>query len=236
MTARNPTLADVITQAMETRLSDLHVALPAQVMAYDPTLQTVDVKPMLTRVIETDTGELPDVLPVIPAVPVAFPRAGNFFVSFPIKPGDFVLLVFVERSMDEWWATGVEALPGDLRKHSLADAVAIPGVYPATLPIAPPAHATNMVLGTGPGQVHITPAGEVRLGLEAAVSFVALAQAVDTELTAVKADLEALKTLLSTHVHTGVTTGAGASGPSADFASYTPHTPATVAATKVKAI
>lgn len=77
--------------------------------------------------------------------------------------------------------------------------------------------------------------GTLALGAFAPSDWIALASKVDSELTAVKSDLTSLKTILSSHVHTGVTSGGGSSGPSPAFTSYTPHTPASVASAKVRA-
>lgn len=66
--------------------------------------------------------------------------------------------------------------------------------------------------------------------------YLAFASLVLSELQSVKSDLDALKTLLTTHAHTGVTTGGGTSGTSPAFASWTPHTPASVATTKAKGV
>ena len=61
--------------------------------------------PVLKRVLPNLDGELvSEQLPVLSDVPVLFPRAGGFFISFPIQPGDFVQLVFNEVSIDDWMA------------------------------------------------------------------------------------------------------------------------------------
>lgn len=75
----------------------------------------------------------------------------------------------------------------------------------------------------------------VHIGAKAAAEFIALATKVLTELQAVQADQTTLKGLLVGHVHPGVLAGGASTSPSPAFAGYTPHTPASVAATKVKA-
>jgi hypothetical protein len=77
--------------------------------------------------------------------------------------------------------------------------------------------------------------GTIALGAYAPSDWIALASKVDSELTSVKTDLTSLKTILASHTHAGVTAGVGVTGPSANFASYTPHNPASVASTKVRA-
>ena len=102
---RSPDLAEVLRAAVFQGLADTHTAMPGRVEKYDSQRQKADVKPLLKRtVVNLDGTELSEELPVIPDVPVVFPRAGGFFISLPIKKGDFVLLVFCERSIDNYTA------------------------------------------------------------------------------------------------------------------------------------
>jgi hypothetical protein len=48
----------------------------------------------------------------------------------PLTRGDYVLLVFCERSIDAWLSIGGIVDPDDYRKFDLSDAVAIPGLFP----------------------------------------------------------------------------------------------------------
>lgn len=126
----DPSLEEVIRIAMEARLADLHVSLPAKVVKYDKAKQTVNVEPQIKRKFAF-SGEVVT-LPVINNVPVAFPRAGTARIIMPIKPGDVVQLVFSERSLDKWKAATGAVDPEDPRKHDLSDAWAVPGGYPPT--------------------------------------------------------------------------------------------------------
>ncbi len=122
-----------------------------------------------------------ETLPVIPNVPVVWPRGGGFFVTFPIAAGDHVLLIFSERSFAEWRATGAIGDAADTRAHSLSYPFAIPGVAPDASPIADKV-AGRMVLGKDGNEAQISiAAGEVKIG-KTATDFVALASKVDGEL------------------------------------------------------
>lgn len=120
-----PTLADVFQGALRRHQQDLHVALPGRVERYDAGTQKADVKPLL----RVPAGEEFYSMPVINDVPVMFPRAGGAIFSMPVQVGDGVLLVFSERSLDEWLQSGGEVSPEDPRMHDISDAVAIPGLY-----------------------------------------------------------------------------------------------------------
>lgn len=201
---RTPQLGELLKMAIRSQLENVHVALPGRVTKYDVTEQRANVQPLLNRPVVTEDGEEldPEKLPEITDVPVMFPRAGGqpggFFMSWPLQAGDFVLLVFNERSIDTWITSqaGAEATPASLHTHDLSDAVAFPGFYPYKLALGD-ADATDLALGREAGmQLHITPTdvAEFQVGGVADKS-VAIA--------------ENLKTWLINHTHP---TGVGPSG------------------------
>lgn len=196
------TLIELLRAAIADREMEFHVSMPAKVDSYDASAQTVDVIPQLNRSIPDGLGNYStEQLPKLAAVPVCFPRAGGFFVSFPIQKGDFVLLVFSDRNIGNWLSTGNQGDPGDLGMHTLDGAIAIPGVWPSSGALSD-ASDTNMIIGkdgTSAAQIEITDA-LVKLG--GGSQFVALANLVADRLDAIKAAYNA-------HKHTGVTIGAG---------------------------
>jgi hypothetical protein len=160
------TTEELLELVLDNRMRGLHTSMPGRVESYDAATQTCDVLPQLKR--QTPDGEggyTVEDLPVLPHVPVCFPRGGGFFLSFPLQKGDFVLVVFSERAIGNWRQKGEASNPGDLRMHSLAGAVAIPGVYPNGDALDD-ADGTNLVLGkdgTAGAQIEITPTG-INLG------------------------------------------------------------------------
>lgn len=232
-TQQDITLGQVLRMAIDARLVDVHTAMPGRVESYDATTQLASVKPLLKRSLrDVDNNEVVEDLPIISDVPVAFPRAGDWFMAFPVAQGNTVLLVFCERNLDQWIERGGDVDPGDLRLHPLDGAVAIPGVYSQPDALTD-AHAENLVIGkTGGAQIHIKADGTVNLAEESPSAFVALANLVDTELGNLNSHLTTLKTWLDTHVHP---TGVGPSGPPS-APSAAPASPASVAATKVKGV
>lgn len=145
---RTPALETVLSVALNHLRRDLNVAMPASVEAYDPENQTVDVQPLIQDTFLDDDGtNVVESLPQLPSVPVVFPRAGGFFVTFPIAVGDHVLLIACDRSIDKFaTGDGAETDPVDLRSHSLSDVVAIPGFYPFSKSLAD-VDPENLVLG-----------------------------------------------------------------------------------------
>lgn len=240
-----PPSAEGLTRAwIERYLGELHVAMPGRVESYDPTTQTANVKPLVRHAApQPDGSTAQEDLPVIPSVPVLWPRAGGWFMAMPLAVGDSVQLLVNSAAIGHWRAGQGEVTdPGDLRRHHLSHAVAIPGLATraGALRHAPSA-AFGMVFGEdadggtrvtidADGTVVVTRAtsellriegnGEVSLGGAVGAQFVALANLVDARLSAIVS-------AFNTHVH--VETGGSTQVPT------TPLGPqASVAATKGK--
>lgn len=240
--SRTPTLPELIRMAVSRMLMDVHVSLPGSVESYDAARQVADVQPLLRRtLVASDGTELdPETLPILMDVPIVFPRGGGGFQSWPLVKGDLVHLVFIERSVDTWLqGDGTLTTPLDFRTHSLSDAVAYPGLYPAGRALSE-AHAENLAWGfEGGAQVHVRPDGEVHLAANDAADYVALAQLVKDEITALRDTVNSLVTAYNAHIHvTTATIGAsptpGVIAPTTSTASP-PAAVGDVAAEKVKA-
>ena len=196
--SRTPTQAEVILAAVRSGLAEVHTAIPAEVRRYDAAKRLCDAAPLIRSSYTDETGAIVvEALPVVPNVPIVFPGGGGFSLTFPIEVGDVVLLVFSEASLDKWLSQGGTVDPLDERRHALADAIAIPGLRPfAGKKAATPANAEAPGLAreeSGIG-VFVTTGDEVRLGLANASKALALAEATD-------ARLDALRSAFSGHTH-----------------------------------
>jgi hypothetical protein len=122
-----PTDADAVVAYVEDVLRRVNTALPGRIDSYDPSSGKATVQPLLRE--KYADGDVVD-LPIIPNVPVVFPRTAAASITLPVARGDGVLLLFCQRSMDTWLSSGGIANPDDIRMHSLSDAIAIPGLVP----------------------------------------------------------------------------------------------------------
>ena len=221
---------EVIKAGTDAALDDLHTAMPGVVDKYDSSTQLADVQPAIKRrFIMPDGTESSRDFPIINNVPICFPRAGDFFLSFPIKKGDSVLLIFSERSIDQWLEKGGKQDPIVTTLHDLSDAIAIPGVYPKTQKLAN-AHADHVVLGhDGGSALAFFKQALICLGAENPSEFIALATKTFNELSGITG-------VFNGHTHTvmvppgtlPVVSFVTSGGPS--------YSPQSVAATKVKAL
>jgi len=183
-------LAEVLRRVLESRLAEVHVALPGKVERYDSAREVADVRPMLRRAIPDENGEaFLETLPVIPSVPVAWPAGGGCAVTFPLAVGDHVEIVFQDFDVDQYRRTsGALSDPGVRASHGLSGAVAIPSAVNA--PVGAHASHVKVVLGAGK---------ELHVGG-------------DTDAAALASQVKALETAINSHTHSGVTTGGGTSG------------------------
>lgn len=152
------TLADLLRLSTARSLLDVHVSMPGRIESYDAGKQEASVQPLI-KVALADGSEAS--LPVINHVPVVWPRGGGAILSFPLQSGDKVLLVFSERSLDEWLQQGGEVAPADPRAHDLSDAVAIPGLYPFSEP--GDADDRDALLRFRGGELRLSPDGRIQL-------------------------------------------------------------------------
>lgn len=125
--ARMNFLRDLITQAIDFKLYNVHTHLPAVILSYDPALKKVSVRPTIKKTLSDGTTAS---MPIISNVPLISPFGGNQGLSLPVKVGDYCLLMFSERSLDRWLTFGGEVDNSDPRVFDLNDAIAIAGLMP----------------------------------------------------------------------------------------------------------
>lgn len=129
--------SDIRKRELEDLSASLRTATPGIVKGVDLEKQTVTVQIALQGVIIEQSGEkVYTDIPLLQDVPIVWPRAGGFALTFPIKVNDECLVVFGERCIDSWWQSGGVQKPMDDRMHDLSDAFAIFGVtsQPRKLP------------------------------------------------------------------------------------------------------
>lgn len=116
----------------------IRCAMPGIIISFDPATQTATVQPAIKMKVNLGDGVKQMDLPVITNVPVVLPFAqtAGLLLTLPIKPGDECLLVFADRSIDNFTQGGgvqptVATASDDTttpRAHSLSDAICIPGI------------------------------------------------------------------------------------------------------------
>jgi len=118
--------------ALREMLGNLHTATVARVVQVNET--TVDVQPVINRVIDGESVQLP----VFVEVPPVTLQGGGSYLAMPIAEGDYCLLVFTERCFDRWYQGKDEQPPAEMRMHDYSDGFAIVGVNPLQAAITLP--------------------------------------------------------------------------------------------------
>lgn len=117
----------------------MNTAIPGVIDSFDPSTQTCSVTPAIQmRVTDENGTQSFHNLPKLTQVPVLFPNAGGFYITLPVKAGDNCLLIFSQRAIDNWHASGGIQPPENnaviSRSHHMTDAFAI--LAPLPLPDA----------------------------------------------------------------------------------------------------
>lgn len=124
-----PTLAELIRRALESRIAQVRVSMPGKVVDYDPQTKTATVQPCLSDVLfDEDDNRVVKELQPIQNVPVVFPGGSGIDLHIVLASGDTGDLVFATNSINDWQASGNVAAPGDLRLHPLGSAKFYPGL------------------------------------------------------------------------------------------------------------
>lgn len=151
----NPGFGGVVKKVLKTVGMELRVSIPARVVKYDAAKQLIDAKPLIKSTFHDDEGKrVVEDMKVICNVPVIFPGSGGYRMTFPIKVGDVVDLLFSDHSLDIWLAKGGEVDPIDPRRHHISDAVAIPGLRDFAHPLGD-VSTDSMKLGLDGGDAQI---------------------------------------------------------------------------------
>lgn len=218
---------DVFLAAIQKTVAGIWTALPGYVESFDPDNVTVVVQLGIQHQRLMPDGTVKQVTPsLLQDVPVYFPRGGGCTLTFPIKKGDECLVIFACRSIDSWWQSGGVQAQSDSRSHDMSDGFAIIGPMSQANKIGNISTSkTQLRSDDGSTYVELDPQGQIvnvtapgGMTVDAPnVHFTGKTQFdddmhCDTTLTAAT-DVVGGGKHLKTHVHTGVTSGSGTSGP-----------------------
>jgi len=120
---QNNSLTNIISSAINEALSNTHTSTIAKVTKIQDS--TISVKPVFKRVIQGVEVELPE----FAEVPIFTLQGGSNYRIMPIAIGDYALLIFSERCIDDWLVGGADnKKPREYRMHDYSDAIAIVGL------------------------------------------------------------------------------------------------------------
>jgi len=192
------------------------VALPAIIQSFDPIKCTCVAQPAIQALVRQSDGTQQYVnIPLLVDVPVCFPNAGIFILSFPVMNGDEALVIFSDRCIDNWWNSGgiqpqvTSQGVGELRFHDLSDGFAFIG--PFSKPNVPANISTNTVqLRTKDGATYLEIDGSGNCNIKANVNITG--NLVVSGTTTGTGDGQFNGIHVSAHHHPGIQPGGGNTG------------------------
>ncbi|HEV2540188.1 MAG TPA: Gp138 family membrane-puncturing spike protein [Frateuria sp.] len=171
---------------------------------------TMDVQPLVNQ---TDGEGNVTPLPVLYGLPYMRIQGGTNAVILDPQIGDIGVAVFADRDLSAVIATKAQGVPGSLRRHSLSDGLYLGGMLNGT-PQQYVQFTTSGITVLSPQTVTIqAPNVKVQGNLEV-TGTTQLDQAVTANSTiTASGEVKGNGIALSTHKHSGVSTGGGTSGP-----------------------
>lgn len=172
---------------VEKRLTNVHTALPGEIVNYDTQKGVAIVKPYAQ--LHLADGRVLD-YPLITGVPIVQPQSGeDTVIAYPVKKGDGCLIIISEIALDYWLSSG--ATSSELR-FDLTNGIAIVGLF--RYPLLDVKEATKddaIIIRKGHSKIKLTDKG---INIYGNVT-------VDGSITA-KGDITAAGKSVANHTHT----------------------------------
>lgn len=204
---------------LEGHQSGMWTAMPGIVQSVNLTNLTCVVQLAIQGRYEDPDGNINWVnIAPLQDVPIVFPSAGGFLITMPMAKGDEVLVMIASRCIDAWWQSGGYAnKPLEYRMHDLSDGFAIPG--PKSVPKSATlgaVSATDLQIRNNAGTTYIsiTSDGKIKLVSASEIDVTGNLKVTGTISATGEITAQTAGTAIpvSTHLHTGVTTGASNTG------------------------
>lgn len=126
-----PDLRTVLNQLKREIATTFNCHQLGTIQSFDATKQTAEVSLNVLRMVPNLDVQPPQYkavnYPLLVDVPVFINSGGTGYLTFPIQPGDTCLVLFNDRDIDNWFATGNTAEPNTQRTHDLSDGLALVG-------------------------------------------------------------------------------------------------------------
>jgi hypothetical protein len=131
--AQEASLEQLLVDSFDHQIAGLYTAMPATIVTIKDNLNTlmIDAQPSVNiNYLDGRVAERPPIL----NIPVIFPTSSTSALTFPLRVGDPVWLMFSMRGLDAFKAgNGKPSTPTDFRKFNVQDAVAIPAPWPQSM-------------------------------------------------------------------------------------------------------
>lgn len=214
------------TLVLNGRQATIWTALPCIVTKVNFATMTLECQPAIQGTVTDENNVTVNInLPVLVDVPIVFPSAGGFTITFPLKAGDEVLVVIASRCIDAWWQLGcpldangrpTTQVALETRMHDLSDGFAIPG--PKSQPnVIPSISSTGLQIRNDAGTTYmeLTADGKIKFSADTDIEFTGNLKVTGNILATgeVTGNSATVPIELTTHTHTSAAPGDPTSPP-----------------------
>lgn len=162
-TINPPDLDDVLAESRNSLLANINCIQIGKIETVNDN-QTVEIMIQVKRRI---SGNKTADYPLLVDCPYIILQGGGAYLDFPIAVGDYCIVLFNDRNIDNWWSTGNVKEPADKRKHSLSDGMALIGINPDSSFLERDGSFVRLLGTSGPGSEEFA----ARLGDEVRVTI-----------------------------------------------------------------
>ena len=127
---KKPNLTDVLLRVKDDILNSINKIEIGTIQSFNEDNQTASIKVSLKKVISVDVNGNKTVRDYTTLVdcPCLILGGGESRIEFPITKGDFGILLFNDRDIDNWFTIGDGATPNTGRIHNISDGFCIVGL------------------------------------------------------------------------------------------------------------
>ena len=120
----DPTLASLLELHRKGTMRQINCHQLGEIVSFNPSTQTAEVQLKMSFVINNEIKNYP----LLIDCPCIVLCGGEGRITFPINQGDSCLVLFNDRDMDNWFASGQTMQPRTNRYHDFSDAIALVGL------------------------------------------------------------------------------------------------------------
>lgn len=135
---------EVYRKMMDGLSANIRVACPGIIQSFDSVKQTATVQLAINERINLNGNLSWEKIPLLVDIPVLFPRAGGYSITFPVQSGNECLVVFSDMCIDAHYQSGgINNIQPDKRRHDLSDGLCF--VTGTSQPNSLPSISTNSI-------------------------------------------------------------------------------------------
>lgn len=127
--ASEPTLSDLLAWHKRDVKHSINCVMVGKINEFQASKNTATIK-IMSKMSFID-GEVLE-YPLLTDCPVFTLQGGGSYLNMPVSAGDYCIVLFNDRSLDDWWVSGDAKAPNIIHTHSLSDGIALVGIQPLT--------------------------------------------------------------------------------------------------------